>query len=102
MKFCRANGLIGVKPKKTREEVKGKVEFQDKLLFSEKLRSLSREVLANIIELIWNECPNAVEDIDKERVQIKVDSLSYNVFQKANQIASAFSEESGLKRSRKD
>ncbi len=85
--FCKNKKIAG-KPRKGRneEERKGEssslVSFDEKLEMSEKLRKVSLEVLAEFVKTVQAECPQALQELDKDRIQIKLDSLDKQTFKK--------------------
>lgn len=57
------------------EEPRLFLTLDEKISLTEKVRKLSNEGLAEFVKLIEKECPSAFEDLDNERVQIRVDYL---------------------------
>ena len=52
---------------------------------TEKIRILSNEGLTQVVKLIMDECPDGIEDIDSEKLQIKVDLLDKKTYDLINQ-----------------
>ena len=46
-----------------------------KLNISDKIKTLSNEGITKVVEFIKRECPNGIEDIDNEKLQIKLDCI---------------------------
>ena len=84
--FCKNKKIAGKTRKaRTEEERKGEsslVSFDDKLEMSEKLRRVSLEVLAEFVKTVQAECPRALHELDKDRIQIKLDLLDKQTFDK--------------------
>jgi len=85
--YCKAQKLqIGTKPKKQKdEEVKTQSEvitYEEKLDLTESTRRLSHETLAQFVMIVQAECPKALEELDNQRLQIKVDELDRRTFNK--------------------
>ena len=47
---------------------------------TEKVRKLSNEGLSAFVKLVQKECPIAFEDLDEEKVQVRVDFLDRNTY----------------------
>lgn len=56
------------------------ISFEDKLELSEKVRKVPHEILAQLVKVVQMDCPGAFQELDKERIQIKVDALDKNTF----------------------
>ena len=56
------------------------LNLSDKSKFIEIIRDLTNEELTEIIKIILKECPKGIEDIDNEKLQIKIDLLDYRTF----------------------
>jgi hypothetical protein len=59
--------------------------YEDKIELSERVRRVSHETMAQIVLLVQKECPPAYEEIDDERIQVKVDKLDRDTFIKINE-----------------
>ena len=64
------------------EVFKGEVPFDAKVKVSEKVRHLTNDDLDKIINLIETDCKNAAQSIDEDRVQIHLDDLDKDTFEK--------------------
>lgn len=51
----------------------------------ELIRDQSNEGLTQIVKIILKECPKGIEDIDTEKLQIKIDLLDYKTYELINQ-----------------
>jgi hypothetical protein len=51
----------------------------------ELIRDQSNEGLTQIVKIILKECPKGIEDIDNEKLQIKIDMLDYRTYDLINQ-----------------
>ena len=49
------------------------------------IREQSNEGLTQIVKIILKECPKSIEDIDSEKLQIKIDMLDYRTYDLINQ-----------------
>lgn len=54
--------------------------LQEKIHLTERVRKLSNEGLAAFVRLVQKECPSAFEDLDAEKVQVRVDYLDKPTF----------------------
>jgi hypothetical protein len=61
------------------------ITFQDKVELSERVRRVSDDLLGQIVKVVQEECPEAVEDIDSGRKLIKVAQLSRMTFDKIHE-----------------
>ena len=52
----------------------------EKMNLTEKIRILSNEGLTQVVKLIMDECPDGIEDIDSEKLQIKVDLIDHKTY----------------------
>ena len=59
--------------------------LSDKTKLIESIREQSNEGLTQIVKIILRECPKGIEDIDNEKLQIKIDLLDYKTFDLINQ-----------------
>lgn len=86
-KYCAKHGISTEAPqKRPRDENEPQpselISFESKVELAEKIRKASHEVLAEIVKIVEAQCKNAVEELDKERIQIKVDVLDKATFDK--------------------
>ncbi len=72
-----------VKPKSNNNNSSLTLTQKTKLI--ESIRELSNEGLTQIVKIILKECPKGIEDIDTEKLQIKIDSLDYKTYELINQ-----------------
>ena len=56
-----------------------------KIKLIENVREVSNDVLTQIIKIILKDCPKGIEDIDSEKLQIKVDLLDKKTYDIINQ-----------------
>ena len=68
------------------ESAKNKIEnslltLSDKTKLIEKIREQTNEGLTQIVKIILKECPKGIEDIDNEKLQIKIDLLDYRTYE---------------------
>ena len=57
----------------------------EKTKLIESIREQSNEGLSQIVKIILKECPKGIEDIDNEKLQIKVDLLDKKTYDSINQ-----------------
>jgi hypothetical protein len=53
----------------------------EKMNLTDKIRILSNEGLTQVVKLIMKECPNGIEDIDSEKLQIKIDLIDHRTYE---------------------
>ena len=61
------------------------LSMNEKTKLIENVRELSNEGLTQIVKIILRECPKGIEDIDNEKLQIKVDLLDKKTYESINQ-----------------
>lgn len=65
-------------------EIKSQTEdlitFEDKIELAEKVRRAPVEQLAEIVRMVEIECKNAIEELDAERIQVKMNALDRSTF----------------------
>lgn len=87
-KYCQKHKLSRAKrPRESEPEVQPRqlsdaISFEEKVEFSEKVRMISHESLTALVEIVSTDCPVALEELDAERMQIKVDALDRRTFNK--------------------
>lgn len=72
------------------EEPRLFLTLDEKISLTEKVRKLSNEGLAEFVKLIEKECPSAFEDLDNERVQIRVDYLDRRTNSILNELINSY------------
>lgn len=75
----------GVKERVLKNAIKDEVNenglnLDQKMNLAEKIRVLSNEGLTQVVNLIKKECPKGIEDIDSEKLQIKIDLLDHKTY----------------------
>ena len=63
-----------------------KLTMNEKIKLVEKIREQPNETLTQIIKMLLKEAPKAVEDIDNEKLQIKIDYLDHKMFDMINNL----------------
>lgn len=58
------------------------VPFEDKLAFAEKLKNSHRDALTAIVKLVTEIQPQAIDDYGNSRVQLKIDMIEKEAFNK--------------------
>ena len=74
------------KSAKKNSENNNNLSVNQKIKLIENVRELSNDVLTQIIKIILKDCPKGIEDIDSEKLQIKVDLLDHKTYENINQI----------------
>ena len=59
--------------------------ISEKSKLIDSIREQSNEGLTQIVKIILKECPKGIEDIDPEKLQIKIDMLDYRTYDLINQ-----------------
>lgn len=65
--------------------------LQEKVTVTDRIRKLGNEGLAAMVRLIQKECSQALEDLDTEKLQIRVDSIDRRTFEQINQLIDTLS-----------
>lgn len=60
---------------------------QDRVKFSELVKELNGEQLAQVVETIQNECPDALTEVDEEELEIEIQALDSNTLFELNHYA---------------
>lgn len=79
------------------EEDAEEVPFEQKVQFTEKVRRLTNEGLTKLVKQVKSVCPDALEDVDDEKLHIQVDKLDKKAFAQLE----ALVEENLVKKSQK-
>ena len=62
------------------EDEEEEVPFERKVAFTEKVRRLTNEGLTKLVKKVKELCPDALEDVDTEKLHIKVDQIDMTNF----------------------
>ncbi|CDW88525.1 bromodomain containing protein [Stylonychia lemnae] len=62
------------------------VPFEKKVHFTEKVRRLTNEGLTKLVKKVKELCPKALEDVDDQKLHIKVDEIDKDSFEKLDQL----------------
>lgn len=60
--------------------------YEQKKKLIENIRELNNDTLTQIVKIILKDCPKGIEDIDTEKLQIKVDLIDHKTYENINQI----------------
>ncbi len=60
------------------------IGIQDRANFAERVKRLANDGLASVVRLIQKECPDSIEDLDDDRLQIKTTRLNKKTFDQIN------------------
>ena len=87
--YCQKHGIsLDFSKKRGREDVTdhldepSEVSLDDKVQLCDRIRHVSHETLAQIVQTVENECTQALEDLDKDRLQLRLDVLDTETFRK--------------------
>ena len=69
-----------------KSENNSNLSFAQKTKLIENIKELTNDILTQIVKIILRECPKGIEDIDTEKLQIKVDLLDSKTYEIINQI----------------
>ncbi len=67
------------------------LSLQEKIGITDKIRKLTNEGLAALVRLIQKECAQALEEIDSEKLQIRVDSIDRRTYENILQLIESLS-----------
>ena len=56
------------------------LSMNEKISLTEKIRILSSDGLTQVVNIITKECPKVIENIDSEKLQIKIDLLDHKTY----------------------
>ena len=62
------------------------INYPQKVKLIENIRDLPNDILTQIIKIILKDCPKGIEDIDSEKLQIKVDLIDHKTYENVIQI----------------
>jgi hypothetical protein len=68
------------------EDEAEEVPFEKKVSFTEKVRRLTNDGLTKLVKKCKELCPDALEDVDAEKLHIKVDFIDKESFDKLDQL----------------
>ena len=54
--------------------------MDQKMKLTDKIRVLSNEGLTQVVKLIMKECPKGIEDVDSEKLEIKIDLIDHKTY----------------------
>ena len=69
------------------------VTFEEKWRITEAVRKLSQSALEKIVDIVTQKSPEAVENLDTEKIKIKLDSVSRETFNQLQEIVNEFNME---------
>lgn len=88
-RYCSQHGIpLDLPQKRSKQEtyVSG-VPYEEKLEFSAMLRELEPPHLAQIVALVYKDCPNAIKNVSESGLELKVDYLDKSTFSKCFSMA---------------
>ena len=80
----------GTDEENTEEEEADGIPFEDKVVFAENVRKLQNDGLTKLVRFIKDNWPGALEDVDAEKLQIKIDCIDKENFEKAKELVEEF------------
>jgi hypothetical protein len=90
--YLAQRSLSQPKPKKKRPrdtvpepKTYEQITYEDKVELSERVRRVSQETMAQIVQLVQKECPAAYEEVEDERIHVMVDRIDRDTFIKINE-----------------
>ena len=63
-----------------------RVPFEKKVQFTEKVRRLTNDGLTKLVKRVKDICPQALEDVDEQKLHIKVDEIDKESFEKLDSL----------------
>ena len=69
-----------LKAKAEQENSQNQLTEADRLKLADMIKKQSNEGLTQIVKIILKSCPDGIEDIDNDKLQIKIDFLTYKEF----------------------
>ena len=69
-----------LKAKAEHENSQNQLTEADRLKLADMIKKQSNEGLTQIVKIILKSCPDGIEDIDNDKLQIKIDFLTYKEF----------------------
>ena len=69
-----------LKAKAEQESSQNQLTEADRLKLADMIKKQSNEGLTQIVKIILKSCPDGIEDIDNDKLQIKIDFLTYKEF----------------------
>ena len=64
------------------DEEEGEISFDDRIKFTDYVRKLTIEQMTHLVKMIQEECPNVLEDLDSDKLQIKINEIGKDSFDK--------------------
>ena len=94
LKLKQELGISKNKPKKkkngsgdeTEEDEADFIPFEQKVVFAEDVRKLENEGLTKFVRLIKEHWPSAIDDVDSEKLQVKIDAIDRETFDRAKNL----------------
>lgn len=73
-------------PEQDEEDEVEEVPFERKVGFTEKVRRLTNDGLTKLVKKLKELCPDSLEDVDAEKLHIKVDFIDKESFEKLDSL----------------
>jgi triacylglycerol esterase/lipase EstA (alpha/beta hydrolase family) len=64
------------------DEEEAEVSFDERIKFTDYVRKLTIEQMTSLVRMMQDECPNVIDDLDSDKLQIKVDDIDKASFEK--------------------
>mmetsp|Transcript_39754 Transcript_39754/g.45633 ORF Transcript_39754/g.45633 Transcript_39754/m.45633 type:complete len:115 (+) Transcript_39754:301-645(+) len=65
------------------------IPFDERIKFTDNVRKLTIEQMTALVRMIQEECPSVLEDLDSDKLQIKVDDIDRASFEKLMEFTAA-------------
>lgn len=64
------------------DDEEAEISFDERIKFTDNVRKLTIEQMTSVVKMLQEECPDALNDLDSDKLQIKVDSIDKATFDK--------------------
>lgn len=64
------------------DEEEAEIPFDERIKFADNVRKLTIEQMTSLVKMMQSECPNVLDDLDSDKLQIKVDDIDRTSFDK--------------------
>ena len=64
------------------EDDEAEIPFDERIKFTDNVRKLTIEQMTSLVKMMQEECPSVLDDLDSDKLQIKVDDIDRISFDK--------------------
>jgi hypothetical protein len=64
------------------DDEEAEVSFDERIKFTDYVRKLTIEQMTSLVRMMQDECPSVIDDLDSDKLQIKVDDIDKASFEK--------------------